>query len=119
MKIKCLPSFLAVFILCAMPLWPQSSLVSIKKGNRGDKSWVRIRQERDMVAFRRRRERYRLLSGRSGRDGRFGGTIDSDYNRSILVKQVKPIRRYSGRRRVRDEPALSVLKNGRSGRFQR
>jgi type IV pilus secretin PilQ/predicted competence protein len=93
MKMKSLPSFLAVLALCAAPLWPQSSLVSIKKGNRGDKSWAVLAFDKNAIWVGLSQEEDGKISlyflGEAGVMDGSVVTIDSDYNRSILVKQVK------------------------------
>jgi type IV pilus secretin PilQ/predicted competence protein len=93
MKMKCLPSFLAVFLLCALPLWPQSSLVSIKKGNRGEKAWAVLAFDKNAIWIGLSQEEDGKLSlyflGEAGVMDGSVVTIDTEYNRSILVKQVK------------------------------
>jgi type IV pilus secretin PilQ/predicted competence protein len=93
MKMKRLPCWLAAFLLCAAQLWPQSSLVSIKKGNRGEKSWAVLAFDKNAIWVGLSQEEDGKFSlyflGDAGVMDGSVVTIDSEYNRSILVKQVK------------------------------
>jgi type IV pilus secretin PilQ/predicted competence protein len=93
MKMKLGPSLLIIALLCGSPLWPQSSLVSIKKGNRGDKSWAVMAFEQNAVWIGLSQEEEGKFSlyflGDAGVMDGSVVTIDPEFNRSILVKQVR------------------------------
>ena len=93
MKTKLLPSLIVASILCATSLWPQSSLVSIKKGNCGDKSWAVLAFDRNAIWIGLSQEEEGKFSlyflGDAGVMDGSVVTVDPEYNRSVLVKQVK------------------------------
>jgi type IV pilus secretin PilQ/predicted competence protein len=115
MNRKALSFLVTACLLMAGGLHSQSTLESIKKGNRGDKSWAVFAFDRKAVWIGLTQEQGGKISlyflGQAGVMDGSVVTVDPEYDRSILVRQVKdqpPIFRAD----IGFEPSLplSVLK---------
>lgn len=92
MNRKTVSSLVIAGLLLAGSLFPQSTLESIKKGNRGDKSWAVFAFDRKAVWIGlSQQEAGKLTLYFLGDAGPMDGsvvTVDPEYDRSILVRQV-------------------------------
>ncbi|MBN2201361.1 hypothetical protein JW777_05355 [bacterium] len=92
MNRKTVSSLVIACLLLAGSLFPQSTLESIKKGNRGDKSWAVFAFDRKAVWIGlSQQEAGKLTLYFLGDAGPMDGsivTVDPEYDRSILVRQV-------------------------------
>lgn len=93
MKIKMLPSFIISCLFLFGTAFSQSSLVSIKKGNRGDKSWAVFAFDKKALWIGLSQEEEGKISlyflGDAGMMDGSVVIIDPDYNRSILIRQLR------------------------------
>jgi type IV pilus secretin PilQ/predicted competence protein len=92
MNRKAVSSLVIACLLLAGSLFPQSTLESIKKGNRGDKSWAVFAFDKKAVWIAlSQQDAGKLVLYFLGEAGPMEGsviTIDPEYDRSILVRQV-------------------------------
>jgi type IV pilus secretin PilQ/predicted competence protein len=92
MNRKAVSSLVIACLLLAGSLFPQSTLESIKKGNRGDKSWAVFAFDKKAVWIGLSQDDAGQITlfflGEAGPMDGSVVTIDPEYNRSILIHQV-------------------------------
>ncbi|MDM7925012.1 MAG: secretin N-terminal domain-containing protein [bacterium] len=92
MNRKTVSSLVIAGLLLAGSLFPQSTLESIKKGNRGDKSWAVFAFDKKAVWIGLSQDDAGQITlyflGEAGSMDGSVVTIDPEYDRSILVRQV-------------------------------